>query len=244
MYSGQTGSTYRANRVTSHCRVRIGGTLRTLQRRGAAQNKQQLYDSNTVFRGGFRISLRGWQSNLQGVAKISQWVAKKLRATPQRFLLSYTTLLIYTHFLTFLTCYKKLHEIYFFTFLFVFYLLYASLIPRNVLGLGGGLKPLQIVATPETLRGWRLRGGPRHPPEIASDFIQKVTLWIMDTIQGKITEGYWRNLMADRELNPDMEIVLSFLTQLAEHRRLRFAMYSSLNVVLCIIIISSLRVRI
>ena len=50
-------------------------------------------------KGGFRISSRGCQRYLQGVAKISQGVAKKLRVTPfsQRFLLFYTTLLIYAH---------------------------------------------------------------------------------------------------------------------------------------------------
>ena len=70
---------------------------------------------SNVIRGGFRISSRGWQSNLQGLAKISQGVAKKLRATP-RYLLSYTPLLIYAHFFWHIldTCYNEIHKIYFF----------------------------------------------------------------------------------------------------------------------------------
>ena len=53
------------------------------------------------------------------------------------------------------TCYKEIHKIYLFNFfLFVFYLLYASLIPSDVLGLRG-------VKTLQKVRWWR--GGPRHP---------------------------------------------------------------------------------
>ena len=58
-----------------------------------------------------------------------------------------------------------------FFFLFVFYILYASLVPLNVQGgrnpfkwSGGALPP------PETLRGWR--DGPRHRPEIASVLVR------------------------------------------------------------------------
>ena len=85
----------------------------------------QLNSDTFLNRGVFRISSRGWQSNFQGVAKISQGVAKKMRATLSAFdILD--------------TCYKEIHKIYFFHFfLFVFYLLYASLIPHNVLCLKG-----------------------------------------------------------------------------------------------------------
>ena len=54
--------------------------------------------------------------------------------------------------------------------MFVFYILYASLVPLNVLGSWGVETPLNgqgvVSPPPETLRGWR--DGPRHPPETAS----------------------------------------------------------------------------
>ena len=101
--------------------------------------------------GGGRVILRGWRKSPRG------W-RKKCALPPSAFdILD--------------TCYKEIHKIYsFYFFLFVFYLLYASLIPRNVLCLEGVKIPSngQGVASPppETLRGWR--GGPRHPLEIAS----------------------------------------------------------------------------
>ena len=58
-------------------------------------------------------------------------------------------------------------------FLFVFYLLYASFVPRNVLVQGGSKsKPL------ERVRGWR--GGPLHPPEIA--FAQIVSINVFSKV--------------------------------------------------------------
>ena len=66
-----------------------------------------------VSRGGFKISSRGWQRYLQGVAKIAQGVAKKLRAFPffSAFFVFYTSL-IYAPFLNILdTYYKEIHKI-------------------------------------------------------------------------------------------------------------------------------------
>ena len=112
-----------------------------------------------VTRGGFRISSRGWQSFFQGVAKISQWVAKKSHATPLSlsvFLLFYTTLLVSAHFFDILDT-QNIAIFYFF--LCVPYLLNANLIPCNVLGLGE-------VETPSNGQG--VARGTAQPPEIAS----------------------------------------------------------------------------
>ena len=96
-------------------------------------------------RGGFRISSRGWQRYPQGVTKICPGGGEKIARyppLPKRFLVSYTTLLIYAHFLDILdTCYKEIHKIYF----------KKKFVP--VLSqVQEGLKP------PEMVRGWR-----RHP---------------------------------------------------------------------------------
>ena len=68
-------------------------------------------------RGGFRIFSRGWQRYLQGVAKISQGVAKKLLAIP--FLSAFSAFLhnitnLGPLFFTFSThvTYKEIHKIY------------------------------------------------------------------------------------------------------------------------------------
>ena len=97
-------------------------------------------------RGGFRISSKGWQRYLHGVAKISKGVAKKMCATPflsSFFLLSYTTLRIYAHFFDILDTNEEIYKIY----LFLLFLdrllpLYASLVPRDIL-VQEGLNPLK-----------------------------------------------------------------------------------------------------
>ena len=80
--------------------------------------------------GGFRISSRGWQRYLQGVAKISQGVAKKNQRhllPLSVFLLSYTLYYYFTPtFLTFqiLVIKKYIKYIYFYSFScssFIFY---------------------------------------------------------------------------------------------------------------------------
>ena len=111
-----------------------------------------------VNRCGFRISSRGWQRHLQEVAKISQGVAKKLRAIP--FLLAFFAVLQPFTNLRPLFYMKKYIKITFKKFLFCL----LSLFPRNFLCLGGAETSWngQGVASPspETLKGWR--GGPRR----------------------------------------------------------------------------------
>ena len=72
------------------------------------------------YRGVFRISSRGWQSNFQGVAKIPKGWRKNCALPPSAFdILD--------------TCYKEIHTIYFLLFLVRLLSFNASLIPHNVL---------------------------------------------------------------------------------------------------------------
>ena len=104
-------------------------------------------------RGGFRISSRGWQSNPKGVAKISQGVAKKLRATP----LPLGVFCWPTHNITNLrplfyildTWYKEVNKIYFFL---LFLLNFLSFIRK-----------FDSPQRPRFMRVRERRGGPRHP---------------------------------------------------------------------------------
>ena len=104
-----------------------------------------------------------FQDGFQGVAEISSGGGEKIARyppSPQCFLLSYTTLLIYAHFFDILdTCYKEIHKIYCFTFSCYSFIFYTQVrVPRNVLGSGGGSKSLKMV------RGWR-----RHPLNCLGD---------------------------------------------------------------------------
>ena len=127
---------------------------------------------------------QGWfQDFFQGVAEISSGGGENLPGGGEKKLASFPSAFFYfpTHYITNLRplfyildlFYKEIHKIYIFLsfFLFVFYVLYASLVPLNVLG-SGGSKPLKMV------RGWR--DGPRHPHENASDL--HVFNWLMGSI--------------------------------------------------------------
>ena len=63
-------------------RVSMELTTRTGQGFPDSTDLQEKNGRCNSLRGVFRISSRRWQSNFQGVAKISQGVVKKLRATP------------------------------------------------------------------------------------------------------------------------------------------------------------------
>ena len=98
-----------------------------------------------------------FQDIFQGVAEISSAGGENLPEggetkctlppSPRRFLLSYTTLLIYAQFLTFYShCYKEIPKIFFFsTFSFGLLSIIQSLVSRNVLGSWGvgGRNPLK-----------------------------------------------------------------------------------------------------
>ena len=98
----------------------------------------------------FNHSQGRFQDCFQGVAEISSAGGEKIARyppSPQCFLFSYKTLLIYTHFFDILdTWYKEIHKIYYFAFSCSSFIFYTQVqVPRNVLGSGGGSKSLEMV---------------------------------------------------------------------------------------------------
>ena len=114
-------------------------------------------------RGGFRISSTGWQRYLQGVAKISQGVAKQIARyllPLSVFFISYTTLLIYAIFLHFRhIVIKKYLKYHFFSFSCSSFIFYKKI--------GSPQRPrFRGVETPWNGQG--VARGAAPPPETAS----------------------------------------------------------------------------
>ena len=95
------------------------------------------------FQGVAEISSAGGENLPGGGEKIARYPP-----SPQCFLFSYKTLLIYAH-LTFDildTWYKEIHKIYYFAFSCSSFIFYTQVrVPRDVLGSGVGSKSLDIV---------------------------------------------------------------------------------------------------
>ena len=113
--------------------------------------------SVSVSRGGCTIFSRGWRNLPGGGENIARYPPY-----PERFLLSYTTLLIYAHCFDILdTYYEEIYNVYFLKkFLVRLLFCYTQVWFPATSDVQEGRKPYEMV------RGWR--GGLRHPPGIAS----------------------------------------------------------------------------
>ena len=116
-----------------------------------------------IRRGGFRIYSRGWQEISTGSSENLPGGGEKIVCyppSPQRFCIP-TQHFSFTP--TFLTCKTLVIKKYIkYTYFFFLVRLLSFIRKFSSPQVQEGLKPLEMV------RGWR--GGPRHPPEIASGY--------------------------------------------------------------------------